>query len=110
MSQDGAHELYEELTQVCAAFSQRPQHHLDRLALLSFPQRTWVELSEVLSEHSSLSERLEQLRCRGASLYASHVSTPDDEWALVNFYSTELSAIPATALLLKRAHELPEGH
>lgn len=110
MGHDATQELYEELTQICAEFSQRPQHHLDRLALLTFPPLQWVELSGLLSEHSALGQRLRQVKARGVTLHACHVSTPDQEWALVNFYSSELSAIPATALLLRRAHIPAEGH
>jgi|GEM_PF-2300514 len=110
MGNDATQELYEELTQICAAFSQRPQHHLDRLALLTFPPLQWVTLSTLLSEHSTLAHRLSEAEARGVTLQACHVNTPDEEWSLVNFYSSELSAIPATALLLRRAHLPAEGH
>lgn len=110
MDQDATQELYEELTQICAEFSQRPQNHLDRLALLTFPQQQWVELQNLLSEHSALAQRLKRVQARGVTLHACHVTTPDQEWSLVNFYSSELNAIPATALLLRRAHVLADGH
>ena len=102
--------LYEELTQICSEFSQRPQHHLDRVALLTCPPYEWVELLDVLPQHSGLTVRLERLKARGVTLHATHVSTPDEQWSLVNFYSTELDALPATALLLKRAHNIASGH
>ena len=110
MGQDPTQALYDELTQICAEFSQRPQNHPDRLALLSFPHHQWVELQSILPEHSPLARRLRRAEAQGVTLHACHVDTPDEEWALINFYSAELSAIPATALLLKKVHSLPEGH
>ena len=46
--------IYEALTEICAAFSQRPQHRIDRLTLLAYPQGEWVELDEILG----LSDRI----------------------------------------------------
>ena len=110
MSKPASQALYEELTQICSEFSQRPQHHLERVALLTCPQHQWVELREILPVTSSLYTRLERLEGRGVTLVASHATTPDEQWSLVNFYSSELDALPATALLLRRAHNLSEGH
>jgi len=110
MSQSSSQGIYEELTQICAEFSQRPQHHADRLTLLTYPTDRWVDMLDVVSPPSTLYKRLERLAARGARLVALHVSTPDDEWSLVNFYCDALDAVPATALLLKRAHVVSERH
>jgi hypothetical protein len=110
MSKTSSQEIYEELTQICAEFSQRPQHHGDRLTLLTYPTDRWVDMLDVVSSATSLYQRLERLAARDARLMALHVSTPDEQWSLVNFYCEALDAVPATALLLKRAHVPSDSH
>ena len=96
--------IYEALTEICSVFSQRPQHHHDRLTLLAHPANEWIKLHRVLEPSSKLAERVLRLEDLGANLLAQHTETPDGQWALVNFYCGLIDAIPATALLLKRAH------
>ena len=102
--------IYEALTEICAAFSQRPQHRIDRLTLLAYPQGEWVDLFQVLAPQTSLAKRLKGLNDRGIDLSAVHNDTPDGKWSLVSFYCGQLDAMPATALLLKQAHQQEERH
>jgi hypothetical protein len=107
---DPAEIIYEAVTEICATFSQRPQHHLDRLTLLTYPQGEWVELIEVIGAHTTLAKRLRGLNDKGVDLYAIHNTTPDGTWSLVSFYCGLIDAMPATALLRKSAHEQEERH
>lgn len=107
---DPAEIIYEALTEICASFSQRPQHRIDRLTLLAYPQGEWVELATILSPQTSLAQRLISLNDRGIDLHAVHQDTPDRKWSLVSFYCSQLDAMPATALLLKQAHQQEERH
>lgn len=107
---DPAEIIYEALTEICATFSQRPQHRVDRLTLLAYPQGEWVELADILSPQTALAKRLISLNERGIDLFAVHSDTPDKKWSLVSFYCGQLDAMPATALLLKDAHEQDQRH
>lgn len=107
---DPAGAIYEALMEICATFSQRPEYHTDRLTLLTYPSGEWIDLNEILSPHTALAKRLKGLNARGVDLAVIHLETPDGTWNLVNFYCSLIDAMPATVLLLKRAHRQAQRH
>ena len=98
------------MTQICAELSQRPNYHVDRLTLLAYPAGQWHAVDEWVTQGTKISATLNALAEQGLQLFAMHLDTPDDEWSLVNFYCPVIDSIPATALLLKRAHKQAPQH
>ena len=105
MSQDPNQLIYERLNQICADFCKTPHHHHDRLALFEYRSNQWIDLYEVLNPKTRLAEQLHTLVEQGITLSVSYRETPDQKWFLLSFYCSLLDAIPATALLLKSAHQ-----
>ena len=110
MSQDPNHLIYERLTQICAEFCQTPHHHQDRLSLLEKPSNQWMDLHHILTPDTHLAQRLQVLVDQEVILSVSYQETPDQQWLLVSFYCSLIDAIPATALLLKSAHQTVVFH
>ena len=98
------------LMQICSDFSQAKMYHKQRVLLLSTESKQWYLLMEFLDESTVLLKDLEYLKKEGLLLYVSHQDTPDLNWSLVNFYVTEIEALPASTLLLKSAHQIPIKH
>ena len=93
------------LMQICSDFSQAKMYHKQRVLLLSTESKQWYLLMVFLDENMSLFKDLESLRNEDFLLYVSHQDTPDLNWSLVNFYVTQIEALPASTLLLKSAHQ-----
>lgn len=104
MSDNHEEVIYEALTQICSAFSLRPQYQQARALLLTYPAGEWVHLDKVLPSQSLLAKQLKGLTEQGVDLQVIHCDTPDGTWSLVNFYCQLIDAMPATVLWLKSAH------
>jgi len=98
------------LMQICSDFSQAKMYHKHRVLLLSTESKQWYLLIDFLDENIRLFKDLESLNKEGFLLYVSHQDTPDFNWSLVNFYVTQLEALPASTLLLKSAHQTHIKH
>jgi hypothetical protein len=98
------------LMQICSDFSQSEIYHKHRILLLSTQSKQWYHLIEFLDDDLVLFKDLLSLNKEGFLLYVTHQDTPDLNWSLVNFYVTQLEALPASTLLLKSAHQAHIKH
>ena len=87
-----------------------PEYLKNRNVIRKNPIAKPVDMNENPTIDLSLFEELEYLKKEGLLLYVSHQDTPDLNWSLVNFYVTQLEALPASTLLLKSAHKVHVRH
>ena len=101
---------WELLTTICQHFSQSASYHPQRVLLLSTQKHQWYRLIEFLDVDSEMYKSLDLLSQQDLILYVNHQDTPDKNWSLLNFYVNQLEALPASTLLLKKAHQAHTSH